>query len=556
MEIINNASSTGERLPATEKIYDGLIQNSGDGITLVDENGRIIEWNPSQEIITGLPKEDVIGHYLWEVQVQLGYGYQVDEVVQQVKNIVLRLIRDGKGPEIGGDEIHTIKKPDGCEVIIQNRVFAIPRGDKFYLCSITRDVTQREKINTELNRRVEERTAELQTMNQALQESEQKLRLMTESLEEHVADRTRQLACLYEITSIASKAQKVEDILQQSLESALLAIHCDWVTIHLLDESSKLLELLAEMKLPGSKDEAAFYPLINDLARRVFQQSAPLCQDSDNPIDIGGIGPIPGGYLGVPMRAGENLIGVISAIRTRFGGFQETEMRLLSSIGDAIAVAIENALLRQKAEHAAVLAERERLSREIHDSVTQSVYSLTLFAEAGCQALTDQKLDTVASYLQEIASIAEQALKDLRLLVFELRPSALQDLGLAGALRQRLDTVERHAGVSTSLIVEELIDFPYHVQEELYRIAQEALNNALKHSGASQVVVSMRCPQDQFELVIKDNGKGFDPENPDTGQGMGISNMRERARKLGTSLVIESTPAKGTCIKVFLKIPQ
>lgn len=149
----------------------------------------------------------------------------------------------------------------------------------------------------------------------------------------------------------------------------------------------------------------------------------------------------------------------------------------------------------------------------------------------------------VEDYLAQAGQIAYQGLKDMRLLIHELRPAGLEQENLVGALQQRLDAVEGRAGVETRLLVDELKDLPAHCEEELYRIAQEALNNALKHAAATSVTVQLKLRDNWLELEVADNGRGFDPGLAAGKGGLGLTSMRERAEKLGGSLTLISAPA-------------
>lgn len=204
-------------------------------------------------------------------------------------------------------------------------------------------------------------------------------------------------------------------------------------------------------------------------------------------------------------------------------------------------------------EEALILAERGRLARDLHDSVSQSLYSLTLFAETGKELAARGDMARLGKCLEEVANGARAALKEMRLLVFDLRPAALEEEGLAGALQQRLDAVERRSGVKVQLFVEGNDHLPPFVEEGLYRIAQEALNNALKHAAATEVVVTIKNRGCHVEMEIADNGIGFDADAVlSAGRGMGLGNMQERAEKLGAHLNISSAAGIGTKIDVSI----
>jgi signal transduction histidine kinase len=206
-----------------------------------------------------------------------------------------------------------------------------------------------------------------------------------------------------------------------------------------------------------------------------------------------------------------------------------------------------------RAEELAVLQERNRLARELHDSITQSLHSATLLAEAGQRLASTGDLERVKGYLIRLGNISQQALREMRLLVYELRPSALNGIGLVGALQQRLDAVERRAGVEAHLHIDEEIELPANVEEELFRVAMEALNNALKHANPTTVTVALHKEKKReiqcIELSFVDDGKGFDLNMNDDEGGLGLISMKERVEKLGGELTILSEPGEGTQVK-------
>jgi signal transduction histidine kinase len=202
-----------------------------------------------------------------------------------------------------------------------------------------------------------------------------------------------------------------------------------------------------------------------------------------------------------------------------------------------------------QAEELAVLQERNRLARELHDSVTQSLHSLTLLAEATQRLAGSGEIERARTYINRLGDISHQALKEMRLLVYELRPLELRGVGLIGALQQRLDAVERRSGVEVQLTTAENIEVPRDIEEELYRIAVEALNNALKHANPTRVTVTLnKAAKDErpcIELAIIDDGIGFEPGSVDSEGGLGLISMKERIEKLGGELTIISAPGEG-----------
>ncbi len=260
--------------------------------------------------------------------------------------------------------------------------------------------------------------------------------------------------------------------------------------------------------------------------------------------------------LAVPLRTKSEVIGVLNVESDHLNAFDESDLVVLQSLAHQAAIAIENARLYEQAQQLAVLEERQRLGRELHDSVTQSLYSVTLFAEAARRLVGGDDPETVQGYVDQLAEAAQQALKEMRLLVYQLRPLVLERVGLVEALRQRLEAVERRAGVDAELQLVGQVDLPSAVEDALYRIAQEALNNALKHAAATVVTVRISGDGDRVELEVKDNGRGFDPDAARDSGGMGLVSMRERAEQLGGSLTLDSAPGEGASVKVEVEASQ
>jgi len=203
----------------------------------------------------------------------------------------------------------------------------------------------------------------------------------------------------------------------------------------------------------------------------------------------------------------------------------------------------------ERARQVAVLEERQRLSRELHDSVTQSLYGISLYAEAAGRALTDGDSEPVATNLQEIRETTQEALGEMRLLLFELRPPLLQEQGLAAALRARLQAVETRAGLVTEFDCQDKERLPPAYEQELYRVAQEALNNVLKHAHAGRVCVRLAVANGHATPAVAADGVVFEPSLLGA-HGFGLQGMRERAARLGGALNIEGSPGVGTRIQV------
>lgn len=224
----------------------------------------------------------------------------------------------------------------------------------------------------------------------------------------------------------------------------------------------------------------------------------------------------------------------------------------LHQIGAVVDITSRVVLAEAQAQSA--IEERQRLARDLHDSVTQTLYSLTLIAEATRRHAQNGQMDQVIAQTERLGELSQQSLKEMRLLLFELRLPVLEREGLAKALQHRLDAVEKRAGVDADLVVENVDRLPVLVEEGLFYMAHEALNNSLKHAAATKTTVSLRAMDGIVELQVVDNGKGFDVQSVNENGGMGLINLRERAQKFNAQLEITSTSEKGTSIKIAVRL--
>ena len=234
------------------------------------------------------------------------------------------------------------------------------------------------------------------------------------------------------------------------------------------------------------------------------------------------------------------------------GYFIYDDKKPIHQIGAVVDVTSRVVLAEAQAQSA--IEERQRLARDLHDSVTQTLYSLTLIAEAAHRHARNGQMDQVIAQTERLGELSQQSLKEMRLLLFELRLPILEREGLAKALQHRLDAVEKRAGVDANLIVEGVDRLPALVEEGLFYMAYEALNNSLKHAAATKMTVSLRAIDEVVELQVVDNGKGFDVQSVSETGGMGLTNLSDRAQKLKAQLEITSIPEKGTRIKIVVHL--
>jgi signal transduction histidine kinase len=254
-----------------------------------------------------------------------------------------------------------------------------------------------------------------------------------------------------------------------------------------------------------------------------------------------------------PLQAAGEKLGLLVVVRRAKQGFNVEEIALVISLAEQIGGAVQAQRLRRRAQRTAVLEERERIARDLHDSVTQALYGLVTFAEAGQAQLEAGAIERVDGTFARIGGATRQALKEMRLFIHQLRPDVLAEEGLVGALHLRLAAVEGRASVQARLLADETITLTQMVEEALYQIAQEALNNTLRHAGATAVTVYLSREKERVVLEIIDDGCGFTPPAPDNG-GMGLHNMQQRAAAIHADLKITAVPGQGTRVRVAAPI--
>jgi signal transduction histidine kinase len=384
-----------------------------------------------------------------------------------------------------------------------------------------------------------------------------------QALEKRVAERTHELATLNEISEVVSGSLDLKEILNAALSKAMQTMRMETGTAYSVrggddQDEDDVMILAARQGLSAEFSRRVGLPRVREtVIQRAVEARQPVVRlVADYPdsrakqaLEIEGVRQV----INVPLFAKGRLVGVFNLGTRHEREMKPEELSLLSSIGHQIAVAVENARLYDSVERSAAIAERQRLSRDLHDSVTQSLYSVTMYAEAAARQLAAGDAATASEHLHELRDTAQEALREMRLLIFELRPLALEKIGLVAALQARLRTVETRSGAHTELQIDGVPRpglLSRMVEEELYHIAQEALNNALKHAHADHVRVHLGFSDAETLLEICDDGVGFLASAMDSAGGLGWASLNERALKLGARLQIQSLPGGGTQVKV------
>ena len=262
-------------------------------------------------------------------------------------------------------------------------------------------------------------------------------------------------------------------------------------------------------------------------------------------------------FLGVPIRVREEVIGAFYLTEKQTGTmFEPADQELIELLAAHAAIAITNAGLFERSRELSILAERNRLALELHDAVSQKLFSLVLTAEA---AATQYDRDPAAArtQLERLRSLSREALEELRSLILGLRPPELARDGLAATLRRQAEMLERVHGVPIELSTQGSLDrepaLDPDAELDILRIANEALHNAVRHAGAQRVTMRVSTEHGTLVLEVSDDGTGFDPGRPELrARHLGLTSMEERARELGGHLEIRSRPGAGTTVRLEL----
>jgi signal transduction histidine kinase len=259
-------------------------------------------------------------------------------------------------------------------------------------------------------------------------------------------------------------------------------------------------------------------------------------------------------FLGVPIRSRAGVLGALYLTdKEDAPGFTEEDERLIQMLAAHAAIAIENARLYERGRELSFVEERNRLARDLHDSVVQKLFGVVLAAQSAA-TLFDRDRESARAQVEKLQELTQDAIQELRSLIFQLRPPAVESDGLAAALAKHVQVLRRVHRQDIDLTATGEPRLRPEVDDEVFRIAQEALHNALRHAAAARLEVALEESKGRLVLTVRDDGVGFDPAATDhRSRRLGLTSMEERAASLGGTLGIDSTPGEGTTIR--LEVP-
>jgi signal transduction histidine kinase len=357
-------------------------------------------------------------------------------------------------------------------------------------------------------------------MSRALAESR-------EHLEQRVTERTRELRALLEISNATALTPEPLPLLELLLGRLEDAVPLRAAAVVAPGPDGTLEELARHgPELPWSAAEAA-------LAR-------------DDETELGGV-------VALPLRIRGAVAGVL--IVRPAAPLDEARASLARAFANQAAVAIENAQLYDRVQEQAASDERQHLARELHDSVSQALYAILLGTHTAQRHLADAP-EKAAEALAYVENLAQAGIAEMRALIFELRPESLEEEGLIGVLRRQVEALRHRHGLEAEAELGDEPELAFAAKKVVFRVAQEAIHNVVKHARATSVEVSFGRDGDAWLLRVHDDGIGFDPAALQTAPGhLGLTSMRERVSALGGTLRVASTPGEGTTVTARIPDP-
>ncbi|MCZ2288076.1 MAG: histidine kinase [Anaerolineales bacterium] len=369
---------------------------------------------------------------------------------------------------------------------------------------------------------------------------------LQQNLERLIAERTRELQVLLDVTAAANRSLDLKETLATTLDLIVALVGASRAGVMLLDEPTG--ELIPYSLRPVRDVASDDLEKMLSTCRSVLDDGAALYIAPDP--EEGLLEP---GAL-IPLESRGDRLGVLVIVGSQGGAFSTAQLALFQSIADQLGVAVENARLFARSEQAAVTAERNRLARDLHDAVTQTLFSSSMIADV-LPKIWERNPDEGRRRLEELRQLTRGALSEMRTLLVELRPAALADTDLGDLLEHQVNAFIARTRLQVGFERSVSYNPPVEVKEAFYRIAQEAFNNIARHAEAAQVRVRLDGEPMKMDLTIQDDGVGFDAQTLEH-EGLGLGIMRERARSIGARLEVVSRPGRGTRLHLNWQAPD
>jgi two-component system nitrate/nitrite sensor histidine kinase NarX len=534
---ITERKQAQEALQKSEERYRDLVENLNDVIYALDGDARITYISPAVEPFMGYRPTEVMGHHFTEFI----YPEDLDRIQASFREIL-------SGRLVEPDEYRIVTKAGGIRwmrtssrpIVVENRFSGVQ--------GVLADVTERVLAEQALQ--------DAKEVAEAARREEVERRLE--------ADQRRRIAeSLADVLAILNSNQDLDQVLDYIAVQARQLLENQAVAIYNLQGETETLSIQATQGLPIGYVAGADIPIghgalskavrlrepvtVSDVMVGLFDNGE-LAQDAYHRALIEYWADIYRALLVVPIIVKDEIYGGIVLYFAKPRTFSDDEVDLAMAFANQAALAIENSRLRDQVQLTAATAERSRLARDLHDAVTQTLFSASLIAEAMPRVWERDQAEARRG-LEELRHLTRGASAEMRTMLLELRPAALTEKPMGELLRHLVEAVTGRTRVPVTLTMEGKGSLPPQIQIAYFRIAQEALNNVAKHSGASQAAVELHFEAGQVALRVRDDGCGFDLGDTRPDQ-LGLDIMRERAESIGAVLEIQSQPGSGTQVAV------
>jgi len=482
------------------KILAGFLEATRDAILIASTDRRLVYANCAAQ--------DLLGYSLEEL-LQMDV---LDWIAPPYREWVAERIRQNRSAEPGIYEIAFVRK-DGSWRHVRYSILYLEIGGQVYGAAIVHDVTETRRT-------------------------------------------LRSLEALYQADEKLYASLELDQVLQALADVCVDLLGADKSCILIWDDARRHLTTRAQRGFTAHfvqvMNEYSGRGLIAHVARSgetvVVQDTHQDTRVAREITDLEGIR----AFMHMPIRLNGEVFGVFSINNLHPNTLGPEEQRVYTSLARRAAIAIRNARLYTQAQGKAALEERQKLARNLHDSVSQAIYGIVLGVRTARAQLARHPEQAPAA-LDFVMSLAEAATAEMRALIFELRPESLEQEGLVAALAKQAAAVRARSGLQLEI---ELCPEPalsLEAKEALYRVAQEALHNTVKHAGAHKVHLCLQQNGSTVRLEVRDDGVGFDPQREYPGH-LGLVSMRERIERLGGSFWLESSPGAGTTVRAVLKL--
>lgn len=534
-----NAEASSKRcgapLEGEDMLYKPFVDHSTDGFFLIDETGRIIEWNHRAEEIFGLPREKILGAYAWDMQLEMvPKSLQTLEQRKWFQETILSMLEQGKSPLFDISTEHTHQFPDGRYGTLQQTTFLVPSNHGNRVGVITRDITSMR--NEQAAREKAVHTTEILLSLQELLNTFINLPDFSKRLCKKMAEFFHLPVAVMFFFNPATEEFELSNTYGldgKNIEVSSIS-RSEIIAFH---------QQLGEMIQIIPRADLLYSPSMSFIHRIHAVSMAALLLGRDQ---------VPIGWLCL-FSVGQERV------------FELDEVRLLRILNNQIALALSNQMLFEKLftgkERLQQLSqklmdahefEKRHLAKELHDEVGQMLTHVKLNLERIDWNAAEHSSQLVKNALEEIQCLMGR----IRGISLDLRPTILDELGLIPALFWYFDRFQTTTGIQINFRHPQAVPrFSSDVETTIYRVVQEGLNNVAKHAQVSAAVVFLWFDERMIGLQIEDQGIGFHPEIEfERFQNGGLSGMRERALLCGGSFSIESAPGRGTC--VTLELPR